>query len=255
MTTLASTSQRAYQIDRLTSTNYEQWSIQPEVVLLKNEQWGLTSGTEVKPADITLQSAWDSKDSKARCEILLHCSPAQLQWVRSLKTSKEVWDLLKATYAKTNKGSQVSLHKKLINLTLSETSNVISFLEEWQFLVSEASLSGLKLSNDQQVILLLAALSPSWRAFISTQGSITNLTLADLISSILQEHSLMHSNDVSTKSVAFYTKNKNYARSRPQFHLSNNKSNNNASSFKNTTDFKSQIICHYCGKLNHKSPE
>lgn len=103
--TSASSSQRAYQIDKLTSTNYEQWSIQLEVLLVKNEQWSVTSSSELKPTDVALQSAWESKDSKARCEILLHCSPTQLLWVRNLKTSKEVWDLLKATYSKTNKGS------------------------------------------------------------------------------------------------------------------------------------------------------
>jgi len=158
--TSASSSQRAYQIHKLTSTNYKQWSIQLEV-LLKNKQWGVTSGSELKPTDIAQQSAWESKDSKARCEILLHCSPTQLLWMRNLTTSKEVWDLLKATYANTNKDSQVNIHKKLTHFTLSESSNVISFLEEWQSLVSEASLAGLTLSNDQQVILLLAALPPS----------------------------------------------------------------------------------------------
>jgi len=88
--TLASSSQRTYQVDKLTSTNYEQWSIQLEVLLLKNDQWGVTLGLELKPINVALQSASDSKDSKVHCEILLHCSPTQLLWVRNLKTSKEV---------------------------------------------------------------------------------------------------------------------------------------------------------------------
>lgn len=86
---------------------------------------------ELKPTNTPLQSAWEPKDSKARCEILLHCSPTQLLWVQNLKTSKEVWDLLEATYAKTIKGLQVRIYKKLTHLTLSKSSNVISFLKEW----------------------------------------------------------------------------------------------------------------------------
>lgn len=141
-------------------------------------------------------------------------------------------------------------------MTLSESSNVIAFLEEWQSLISEASLAGLTLSNDQQVILLLAALPPSWRAFVSTQGSVANLSLADLISNILQEYSLLHSNDDSTKSMAFYSKNKSFNKFRPQQLSSNNNKNNHNSSFKNVNDSRSKLVfCHYCGKPNHKSTE
>jgi len=48
------------------------------------------------------------------------------------------------------------------------------------------------------------------RAFVSIQGSLANLSLVDLISNILQEYSLLHSNDESTKSMIFYSKNKSF---------------------------------------------
>jgi hypothetical protein len=63
--------------------------------------------------------------------------------------------------------------------------------------------------NVQEVILLLATLLNSWRTFAMTQGSIPNLSLANLIANILQEDSMTkYSPNNNTQTSKFYQKNK-----------------------------------------------
>jgi len=47
------------------------------------------------PSDAIGLIAWQLKDAKAHADILLHCGDKQLISLRTLKTSKEVWDRIK----------------------------------------------------------------------------------------------------------------------------------------------------------------
>jgi len=69
---------------------------------------------------------------------------------------------------------------------MSNLDDVIAFLELWQAILQEASIASCTFSDSQQVNLLLGALPDSWSAFITTQGSINNLTFTNLLSNILQ---------------------------------------------------------------------
>ena len=100
------------------------------------------------------------------------------------------------------------LLKKLVNLTLSESRAVTNFLEEWQGTLEEAAIAGLAFTEKQQIVLLLSALPQSWRAFMTTQGSIQNQTLVNFISNMLQEEAMTASDQSPEKSTAFFTRNK-----------------------------------------------
>lgn len=125
---------QAYSIPSLNASNYASWSIKIEMLLIRSELWSVVDGSEPSPpssnvADLTV---WQLKDSKARSDILLHCGEKQLISLRPLKTSKDVWERIKQLYERSNKASQVYLHKQLCHMTMSESDDVISFLETWQ---------------------------------------------------------------------------------------------------------------------------
>jgi methylglyoxal synthase len=81
--------------------------------------------------------------------------------VRALKTSKEIWDKLKATYHQIDVATQVTSYTKLIEIPMAENANVIEFLDEFQCLVDDATIADLDIRKPQLIILLLKALPSS----------------------------------------------------------------------------------------------
>jgi len=78
--------------------------------------------------------------------------------VRTLKTSKESWDKLKATYQQIDVAIQVTSYTKLIEIHMAENTNVIEFLNEFQCLVDDVVVTDLDIPKPQLVILLFKGL-------------------------------------------------------------------------------------------------
>lgn len=184
-------SPQVYSIPPLSARNYATWSIKIEMLFLHSKLCSVVDGTKVAfhSSDLTSLTTWKLKDSKATSNILLHCNEKQLIFLCPLITSKVVWDCIKQFYEKSNKASQVHLHKQLCHMQMSE-SDVITFLELWQSILQEAAILRCTFTNPQQVNLLLGALPNSWSASITTQGGIANLTFTYLLSNILQQNSI-----------------------------------------------------------------
>lgn len=147
----SSSASRAYYIQQLTATNYATWSIKLQMLLVRSELWTVVDGSEVAPtaSDANGISAWKLKDSKARSDILLHCGKKQLIDLNALDTSKAVWNRIKQLYERSNTASQVHLHKQLCHLQMSESDDVVEFLETWQSLLQEAAISGCTFTETQ----------------------------------------------------------------------------------------------------------
>lgn len=113
-------------------------------------------------------------------EIVLRVGDRQVQMTRPLVTSKLIWDFFRSTYEHTDLVSQVTLIKKLINLSMEDGQNVTQFLDEWQGLLDEtAVVAGLDIPPPLQSTFLLAALPSTWCAFITTQSSVANSATLD----------------------------------------------------------------------------
>lgn len=201
---------RSYAIAPLTALNYSTWNIKVEMLLTRSKVWSVVDGSEIAPpaSDPVGHAAWKSKDSEARSDILLHCGDKQLALLKSLPTSKAVWDKLKQLYERSNRASQVNLHKQLCHLRMSENDDVVSFLENWQSVLQDTATAGCEFNDAQQVMLLLSALPNSWSAFVTTQGGITTLTFSELISNILLQTAINSSKSESSENFAFYIKGK-----------------------------------------------
>jgi hypothetical protein len=78
-----------------------------------------------------LQTTWKNKDAQAWCKLIMNISDRPVQCVTTLKTSKENWGKLKATYQQTNVATQITSYTKLIEIHMVENANVIEFLDEF----------------------------------------------------------------------------------------------------------------------------
>lgn len=135
-------------------------------------------------------------------EIILHLGDRQVQMVRTLGTSQAIWDFLRTTFEHTDLVYQVTLIKRLLNMSMDEGQSATKFVDEWQTLLDEVIVAGLVVPTQLQSMFLLAALPPTWRAFITTQSSVANLQLQTLVAKILQEEVLSTSNGGRTKPIA-----------------------------------------------------
>jgi hypothetical protein len=79
------------------------------------ELWTVVDENDPNPriANVASQATWKLKDSKACFDLILHCSDQQIQLVGTLKTSKEVWDKLKATYEQSSMQHKQQFTKNL----------------------------------------------------------------------------------------------------------------------------------------------
>lgn len=92
-------SPKTYLVEKLKATNYNSWSVKMELILILNDIFSVVDGSETDPGTATLEATayqilWKQKDSKARATIMLHCGEKQFSTVKTLKTSKAVWDKL-----------------------------------------------------------------------------------------------------------------------------------------------------------------
>ncbi|KAL0842148.1 hypothetical protein ABMA28_014324, partial [Loxostege sticticalis] len=86
-------------IENLGRENYDSWRIQVQAILIKNDLWDYVDGTIQKPAEVAEEAIWQSKDAKARAELILTMNPSELRHTRDCKTSRELWLKLEAIYA------------------------------------------------------------------------------------------------------------------------------------------------------------
>ncbi|MCO5562671.1 hypothetical protein L7F22_016299 [Adiantum nelumboides] len=182
---------RSYHLDKLTGTNYLTWATRVTLLLKRATLCDIVDGTTPKPgaADPGLAD-WRAKDLQAQAELMLHLGDRQVQMVRRCQTSAEIWTFLRATYHHEDLITRVTALKKLLAAVLTEQQATPQFVEDCCTLLDNALLSGLQLDDSLQSMLLLAALPSSWRPFITTQASVTCLTVETLIARILQEDTM-----------------------------------------------------------------
>lgn len=131
MTTSTNNMQCAYQIDKLFSTNYLIWNVKMQMLFIRFEFWTMVDQIVFDPCsvDATLQTTRKLRNYKTRFDLIFHCGDWQIQSVRTLQTSKEVWDKLKATYEQSSMVAQIIIHKRFLSFSLSKSQLVHEFFE------------------------------------------------------------------------------------------------------------------------------
>ena len=218
------------------------------LMLKRADLWNVVSGT-TQPTE-TNNTEWTAKDLQAQTELMFHLGDPQVQMVRRCDTSAEIWKVLRSTYHHEDLITQVASLKKLLISSVTENQEITKFLDEWRILLDNALLWGLQLDSNLQAMLLLAALPSSWRPFITTQASMTGLTVESLMARIRQEEIMRngahHSNATfSTPSTQYVQRQPNFKRG-PPFRRNNNNMRPATASTK---------VCTYCGRHGHLERE
>ncbi|GBM45973.1 hypothetical protein AVEN_96911-1 [Araneus ventricosus] len=89
-------------IELLTRDNSETWKIQMRALLVKKDLWTYAGGIKVKPELIDGNaesreacSKWTETDEKAKADLILCISPAELKQIKNCVPSRGIWIKLK----------------------------------------------------------------------------------------------------------------------------------------------------------------
>src|SRR6187399_2298329 len=90
-------------MDKLTRHNYDTWSVHMECLLTINDVWDIVKGIELCPDDTVENresvAQWNKRDKAARARLLLAISAPELNQIKGLVTSMQIWNKLESIFA------------------------------------------------------------------------------------------------------------------------------------------------------------
>ena len=103
--------ERKYFLEKLNESNYRMWKIKMELTLTRMNVMDIVNGDLQKPTIEPALSEWKIKYFDGKTEIIMHITDRHVDLIKNLKSSKEIWDILKDIYAPFDRITKVmSLH-------------------------------------------------------------------------------------------------------------------------------------------------
>ena len=174
-------------IELLTKDNYETWMMQVEALLTKGDLWQYVSGEKLKPetyegTDPATRAAkeasiqlWIKEDKKAKSDLILSISPAELKQVRGCETSREVWNRLESIFASKGPARKATLLKNLTLQRMKEGDDVREHMKSFSDTVDKLAAMEIDINSDLLAIMLLYSLPESFENFRCAIESRDNL--------------------------------------------------------------------------------
>ena len=129
----------------------------------------------------------ENKDKRAKLEIMLHAEDMQVDAIRKLTTTTEMWSKLKQTFEPQDGTTRIHTLATLFHMcNLQEEEDVLTFLDTWETYLEEATTTGKEISKEMKIGLLSSNLLESWNTFItmSSEGN----SLSNLITKVRHEN-------------------------------------------------------------------
>lgn len=184
---MSSSTAQSFRIEALTKDNYDTWCIQAEALLIKSDAWGYVNGTKQRPipaeGDLSAQAAataWDNADQKAKSDLILSISPSELTQIRGCKTSSEVWQKLRETYASKGPARKAVLLKQLMLHRMTEGEDIRQHLTTFVDIVDKLGSMSIDIHKDLLSIMLLYSLPPQYNNFrcaIESRDELPNIEI------------------------------------------------------------------------------
>ena len=90
----------------LNGKNYPTWKLQCQMALMKDNLWRIVTGAELEPEAGNDRAKFEARRDKALAVVVLAVEPSLLYLVGEPQNPKDVWDLLRNHFQKTDLGKQ-----------------------------------------------------------------------------------------------------------------------------------------------------
>ncbi|KAK2578606.1 hypothetical protein KPH14_001023 [Odynerus spinipes] len=227
--------------------------IQMEALLVKNDAWAYVSGETTKPAPIAGDASseaaikkWESEDRKAKSDIILSISPAELKQIKGCNTSSDVWSKLRSIYQSKGPARKATLLKRLTVHRMEDGADVRGHLRNFFDTIDKLSEMDVEINPDLLTIMLLYSLPPCFENFRCAIESRDELPTPEALRIKIVEESDARKNDARMpENDAMIAHDRNSKRW--------NKKTSGGNGSKNDGSFKYK--CYRCRKVGHKPSE
>lgn len=154
----------------LNGTNYPTWKIQCKMALMKDNLWGIVSGTETEPqdpGDDETRRKFVVRRDRALATIVLTVDPSLLYLIGEPENPGDVWQKLQDQFQKRTWANKLALKRRLYSLRLVEGEPVQDHIKAMTEIFSELAVVGDPVENEDQVVQLLASLPESYEMLVT----------------------------------------------------------------------------------------
>ena len=153
----------------LCGSNYATWKLQCKMSLLKDNLWGIVSGSEKFPAsnEEGAQDAYSQRRDKALAIIVLSVDPSLLYLLGDPEDPKTAWDCLQKQFQKKSWANKLSFRRKLYSLKLEEGASVRDHIKDITEIFNELAIIGDAVEEEDRVVHLLASLPESYDMLVT----------------------------------------------------------------------------------------
>lgn len=217
--------------ERLTNSNYRDWSLRMKMLLIREGLWKC-----IEPGDET-EEDYEEKALKALAHIVLMIDGEQLAHVEDAKSGKEAWKSLAEYHLSKSTGRRFRLYRKLFGTNLEIGGSMKEHLHGMLTTLRELKQINTKIEDDLAVSAIMSSLNSEYENLIVAMEAWDEkqLTLANVKLKLLDEWERRTENS-KTSAQALKTNS-----------TMRNINSSDGQALKVSKSFK----CHYCEKEGH----
>ncbi|MCO5581683.1 hypothetical protein L7F22_035572 [Adiantum nelumboides] len=176
-----------YYTKKFDGTNFTIWKQRMMDVLVNK---GLAAPLMDRKEGVYNDDQWEELNARASATICLHLGESIFFTIMDKTIAFELWNSLCSAWDGKSASNKVFLMKKLMCLSMKESSSVSSHLNEFNALYLQLRSKGLNFDDEMKAIFLLCSLPASWDTFYTAISNSTHggkLAFGDVISVLLTE--------------------------------------------------------------------
>lgn len=173
--------------------HYDDWAYKMSLALKMKDLWEYVEhGTrgESEAASAATSKEHQKNDQKALAIIVFALSDDLMSLVRSLDTSKAVWDTLAARFNDTSIANMIFVRRKFLNITMSNTDTMAAHISNVKNVYDKLKSIGGRVDETDHCIVLLQSLTDTYDNVVitlTTGREIKDLTYTLVTTTLLHE--------------------------------------------------------------------
>ncbi|XP_074369148.1 uncharacterized protein LOC141710363 [Apium graveolens] len=198
-------------IPKLTSTNYENWSIQMKVLLVSYENWDIVESGYDEPTDAAAEAALSNaekmilketrkKDKKALYTIIQGVDESTIEKISNAKMAKDAWEILQISFQGVEKVKKVRLQVlcgEFKNLKMKNSENIGELVTRLKTVTNEMKRNGESLDDVRVMEKLLRSLTRKFDYVVTSIEESKDLSTISIDELVVLAVAVLHVADVA----------------------------------------------------------
>ena len=152
---------------QLNHTNYAEWALRMEAILIRGGFWDLITGDEIlaENGSDTLAKAFRKREAQCKAEIVLRVEDSQLLHMAD-RSPMVVWNSLASVHHARGFGSRLQLRRNFITASMKGGQSMESWIGEVRGLANRLKAIDVIISDEDMVVVLTAGLHTSYTPIV-----------------------------------------------------------------------------------------